>query len=660
MSSYNPLNIIKNKIFETQNVEEDNTESAVGESATVEDDTTEGVIHDDEGTATRGRGLAEDAIREDEGGDISVERYIFDVDKGRTKLDSQRFKGLLAQRIYGLLQSSLRRSKYFSTVSRRANTMEDAAINHSLRNRAHNAVFKWCVEHGDHIHIVHDCNYANGSCRCFGKQFMGHRHSRLFTSQKITANDWKRIINYHFSEGRRVLYAQVGDTEYTRIFRRLKDLQSQRSTEGDLGNEGYVEACQHEDEILWSEFVPHRNVGLHEAMSEDNNETNSQRGGKRIKRSTKEETNQEQIESLILKICKVPLQDFITTDIYLSSKVRFQNTMSVSFRNALHSVKLKFYNMQLRDYKKFYEELTEMPYWDSHNRESFDNTYMSLAMSKKYLKLLLIWQFSRESMLDNNDNDDDDNSLSYKIINDKWKPYVYKYILNLMTFLDRRRGKQNTDLIISPPNAGKTLFMDLIRDYLINCGQMTNWNRNSSFPLQMCGYTRVIFWNEPNYESSIERNLLKLLGGDSLNINIKNQPDAIVTKTPIFVTSNFNPFPNSPEFTYRINSYKWTAAPFLKNTNGKKFHPLALEYIFNETENYFEDDIRLYTDKYSITNINEATTSSYNTDIINDNFIALNQVYDNVSIDIPRQQYNINRNTDMLSTDNESSDYDTE
>lgn len=92
----------------------------------------------------------------------------------------------------------------------------------------------------------------------------------------------------------------------------------------------------------------------------------------------------------------------------------------------------------------------------------------------------------------------------------------------------------------------------------------------------------------------------------------------------------------------------------------KKFHPLALEYIFNETENYFEDDIRLYTDKYSITNINEATTSSYNTDIINDNFIALNQVYDNVSIDIPRQQYNINRNTDMLSTDNESSDYDTE
>lgn len=53
-------------------------------------------------------------------------------------------------------------------------------------------------------------------------------------------------------------------------------------------------------------------------------------------------------------------------------------------------------------------------------------------MSKKYLKLLLIWQFARESM-------DDD---TYNIINDKWKPPVFKYILNFMNFLDRRRGKQ--------------------------------------------------------------------------------------------------------------------------------------------------------------------------------------------------------------------------
>lgn len=626
MSSINPVTILSRKLL--SNVEENNNQSADGESNITTSGTTGRAMEEDSSSTPGGsRGLATESNGENEGRDIGFTRYIHDVNNGRTEFNYDKFKGLMAQRIYGLLQSSLRRSKYFSTVSRRTTTMEDEAINYSLRNRAHNSVFKWCIEHGDHIHVVHDCNYANGSCRCFGKQFMGHRHSRIFTSQKITANDWKRIINYHFSEGRRILFTQIGDADLTRILHRFKNLQSQRSSEGNLGDEGYVEACKHEDEILWSQPSESGNAELYETVSEGDNETNSQGRRKRFKRS-EEKTNQEIIEGLILKICKVPLQDFITTDLYLQSNIRFQNTMSVGFRNALHSVKLKFYNMQLRDYKKFYEELTDMPYWDSHNRESFDNVYMSLSMSKKYLKLLLIWQFCNESM-----------DSSYNIINDKWKQPVYHYVSTLMNFLDRKRGKKNTDCIISPPNAGKTLFFDLIRDYFINCGQMTNWNRNSSFPLQMCGYTRIIFWNEPNYETSVERNLLKLLGGDSININVKNQNDAIVTKTPIFVSSNYNPFPNSPEFLYRVKYYKWVAAPFLINTNGKKFHPLALEYIFNETENYFEDDIRMYNEKYTLS-LNDSSES----------FININNVYDNVS------EINFDKNSDCNTTDNESSD----
>lgn len=116
--------------------------------------------------------------------------------------------------------------------------------------------------------------------------------------------------------------------------------------------------------------------------------------------------------------------------------------------------------------------------------------------------------------------------------------------------LDKKRNKKNTDVYVSAPNAGKTLSMDLIRDYFINCGQMLNWNRNSSFPLQTCGFTRVIFWNEPNYETSVERNLLKLLRGDSLNASIKNQMDVNITRTPIFVISNNYPFPMSKNSSF--------------------------------------------------------------------------------------------------------------
>lgn len=34
--------------------------------------------------------------------------------------------------------------------------------------------------------------------------------------------------------------------------------------------------------------------------------------------------------------------------------------------------------------------------------------------------------------------------------------------------------------------------------------------------------------------------------------------------------------------------------------NGKKFHPLTFQYIINETENYFQDDITEYLEKLNI------------------------------------------------------------
>lgn len=96
----------------------------------------------------------------------------------------------------------------------------------------------------------------------------------------------------------------------------------------------------------------------------------------------------------------------------------------------------------------------------------------------------------------------------------------------------------------------------------------------------------------------MERNLLKLLGGDSLNASIKNQMDVNISKTPVLVTSNTYPFPNSKEFEYRIVKHTWKSAPFLKIISGKKFHPLAFQYLINEAENYFQDDITDYLEKY--------------------------------------------------------------
>ena len=46
------------------------------------------------------------------------------------------------------------------------------------------------------------------------------------------------------------------------------------------------------------------------------------------------------------------------------------------------------------------------------------------------------------------------------------------------------------------------------------------------------------FVNEPNVEEANEDDLLKLLGGDTLKINVKNTDDNYVEYTPVIVTAN--------------------------------------------------------------------------------------------------------------------------
>lgn len=229
---------------------------------------------------------------------------------------------------------------------------------------------------------------------------------------------------------------------------------------------------------------------------------------------------------------------------------------------------MKFKNFQLRDYEHFYSNLHTLPYWVSKTKEEFDNSYLNRDKSFIVLKKLLIFQYHNESF----DNE-------YNIIDNKWKPVVYEEVKNLMIFLDRKRGKQNTNYYLSQPNAGKTLFLNLISEYLISSGEMSHWNRNNNFPLQMCGNARVIFWNEPNYESSVERNLLKLLGGDSLNASKKNVDDVVIANTPMFVSSNTDIFPSKPEFIVRIKYIHWKSCPYLARISGFKLHPLCLLII---------------------------------------------------------------------------------
>ncbi|QCH41361.1 nonstructural protein 1 [Haematobia irritans densovirus] len=543
-------------------------------------------------------GAEESGTAESSGRSDRCEKY--NPWSGRS-IDYQRSRDTIVRRIVELIGTTNRSSKFISSVVKKGDRIEFERIFNLFNGRCSNALFKWFVVHGDHIHIVHDCTYSNGSCRCFNKYPFDRRTRRIISSQSLSKEDYQLLVDYHFEAGRKAKGVSVGNIDYTRLFCGLENVRHEQDSTGRDRIERDVEVCDYTDEVLWEQLARRSNSRSGSESDYNDNKDNQEAPRRRKYRRTAQKENKEKqqvkLEKFIMAIGKVPLGDFVVTKDFLDSEWKFHNDMSVTFKNALRYAKYTFYNMQLRDYRDFYENLTILPYWDTSSRDQFHEKYLSLEMSKKFLYKLLIWQTNERDIMTDVDNGIVD-------VEKDWKTNFYAYVRNLIQFLDKKRGKLNTDLYVSPSCAGKTLFMDLIRDYLINCGQMLNWNRNSNFPLQMCGNTRCIFWNEPNYEQSVEKNLLKLLGGDSLNAQVKNQMDVNIEKTPIFVTSNNYPFPKSAEFNYRIQYYHWKAAPFLKKVNGKKLHPLSFQYLITDCENYYQEDITQYHEKYTVKEYN--------------------------------------------------------
>lgn len=156
--------------------------------------------------------------------------------------------------------------------------------------------------------------------------------------------------------------------------------------------------------------------------------------------------------------------------------------------------------------------------WSAYYYDVFDKVYLPRGES---FDLLL-------SLFENNFGDN--------------TPYEWKHIIQLV---NGDIGKENTYYIRSPPNAGKSTFYDLLADFFICSGQLRHWNRSNSFPIEELNTARIAFWNEPSFEPSVTDELLKLLGGDRISINIKYRAPRQISHIPLFVSSNEYKFPNS-------------------------------------------------------------------------------------------------------------------
>lgn len=156
------------------------------------------------------------------------------------------------------------------------------------------------------------------------------------------------------------------------------------------------------------------------------------------------------------------------------------------------------------------------------------------------------------------------------------------FLTSLVDVIDKRLAKCNALAVISPPNAGKNFFFDMIFALCLNYGQLGQANKHNVFAFQEAPNKRILLWNEPNYESTLTDTIKMMLGGDPYTVRVKNQMDTHVNRTPVIIlTNNAVNFLFDPAFDTRIVKFEWKAAGFLKNIEYKPL-PICLFHILNK------------------------------------------------------------------------------
>lgn len=183
-------------------------------------------------------------------GHNSLGTFPFDF-SGWSRLSFDERRKELARTIFHAVRQDNRLGKYISAVYKSGGAAQDSLVRELIYKHASNAAFKWFIKHHDHYHIVHDCTYSGGSCRCFNKFPFERRLRRLISLQTLTAEDYELLIKYHFKEGRRVEILEVRGVDYSRLFRGLESLQNGGDTSRETTDSGDVEVCTPEDKVLW-------------------------------------------------------------------------------------------------------------------------------------------------------------------------------------------------------------------------------------------------------------------------------------------------------------------------------------------------------------------------------------------------------------------------
>lgn len=399
--------------------------------------------------------------------------------------------------------------------------------------------------HDDHVHVVHDCPFSDGSCRCKilkeetikAKRRGAIRKRKAISS--IEPDNWDSIIEYFISNGRWLQFAKVGGSVVglPHGYQTLQERGCQGQNTGQI-----LGTCisTGSSELLGGSSI--------EETTRESTRTNSGNSRKRRRRSS---DIREEMEKIMNQHPVCPLAGIISTRQWLTHKdLRYLRADNETVKSFLDAKSEEMCYWTLYDFQSFYNQPNCYPTFMA-GYQPLEDKYYSVEDSIIILNKLLAYQF-------------DDDVVQIK-----------SFLQTFYNILERKLPKCNTICIWSPPSAGKNFFFDVYLHYLMNYGQLGIMNKTNNFSLQEATSKRVLLWNEPNYEDYYTDTLKMLTGGDALSVRVKQKKDCHVYKTPLIVlTNNRIGFMYELAFKDRVAIYKWKEAKFLIQYD-KKPNPLS-------------------------------------------------------------------------------------
>lgn len=410
-----------------------------------------------------------------------------------------------------------------------------------------------------HVHVVHDCNFSNGTCRCdwykkaktYGagsrRDRSGHRRN---TCRSRTETDIQSLLLYYCSKTRTIVYQKIGG-QVERIPSQGYNLSESRLDKlPEIIRQMAVQMAGIRDKLL------ERQPDV-ENDEPDQGPPHKIHGHKRRKLGY-----QEKLQLLTIKLLREypisPPESIVKTPIWRQhDELRFKSTADSFIKIAITSFKDELTTYTMKDFNDMYNNPVCKPIF-SAGITAYDQYYYNIENSVEILTELINYQFG---------NDED---------------AILDFVTTLYNVLERKLPKLNCVVVYSPPSAGKNFFFDSIKDFYINSGQLLNPTRYNTFAFQNADSRRFLMWNEPNYSEEFLEPIKKILGGDSTTVNVKYLQDAAVYRTPVIVlTNNQLSLMTNAAFNDRIRVYQWAPAPYLAKYD-KKPNPLAVYHFFNK------------------------------------------------------------------------------